>query len=79
MPQITWGYLFQTFSKIVCRLAGHAQSGDMGDPFQLILNRGIQFGVPVSVYIAPETGNAIEEFLAVSGGEPAPFPILDHQ
>lgn len=49
----------------------------MRDPLELFLNRGIQFGMPVSVHIAPEAGNAIEEFLAVSGGEPAPFTMVD--
>ena len=60
-------------------MAGHTQRGDMCNPLELVLYGGIQFGMPVSVDIAPETGNAIEEFLAVRGGEPAPFTVVDDQ
>ena len=79
MPQISRSQFRKTLCKIVRGLAGHTQRGDMCDPLELFPNGGIQFDMPVSVHIAPETGNPIEEFLAVSGGEPTPFTPVDDQ
>src|SRR5205814_2007260 len=77
--QVTWRNIGQSLGEPHGRVATHAESRAVGDPVELLADRGIDSRMVVTVDIAPHAAGAVEILAAIDIDETAALGALNNE